>query len=198
MPGRRLWNRMLHGCVHLAHYDILYIGNTRCIWRTMLSRCYVLTSCMQQMSDAMLMHGQFIHEWRLSFFAEIERIQKGETKKEPEKETYLDLFATKNLKLKERVLIPTKQYPKVCMSRLLETWLFHQESSLLFRCLYLMRETRLGSKYCWLTDQMDFKHAASSFIACMCEYARITNFMSTRVGQLVKSCELKPSSCCPS
>lgn len=46
-------------------------------------------------------------------FAEIERIQKGETKKEPEKETYLDLFATKNLKLKERVLIPTKQYPKV-------------------------------------------------------------------------------------
>lgn len=50
------------------------------------------------------------------FFAEIERIQKGETKKEPEKETYLDLFATKNLKLKERVLIPTKQYPKVSMS----------------------------------------------------------------------------------
>lgn len=45
--------------------------------------------------------------------AEIERIQKGETKKEPEKETYLDLFATKNLKLKERVLIPTKQYPRV-------------------------------------------------------------------------------------
>lgn len=59
-----------------------------------------------------------------SFFAEIERIQKGETKKEPEKETYLDLFATKNLKLKERVLIPTKQYPKVCMSRLLYTWSF--------------------------------------------------------------------------
>lgn len=53
----------------------------------------------------------------LCFFAEIERIQKGETKKEPEKETYLDLFATKNLKLKERVLIPTKQYPKVSMSR---------------------------------------------------------------------------------
>lgn len=50
-------------------------------------------------------------------FAEIEKIQKGETKKEPEKETYLDLFATKNLKLKERVLIPTKQYPKVSMSR---------------------------------------------------------------------------------
>lgn len=45
--------------------------------------------------------------------AEIEKIQKGETKKEPEKETYLDLFATKNLKLKERVLIPTKQYPRV-------------------------------------------------------------------------------------
>lgn len=71
-------------------------------------------------SDAVLMHVQFIYQWRL-FFAEIERIQKGETKKEPEKETYLDLFATKNLKLKERVLIPTKQYPKVCMSRLLYT-----------------------------------------------------------------------------
>lgn len=50
--------------------------------------------------------------------AEIERIQKGETKKEPEKETYLDLFATKNLKLKERVLIPTKQYPRVSVSLL--------------------------------------------------------------------------------
>ncbi|PWA16417.1 hypothetical protein CCH79_00004607 [Gambusia affinis] len=30
-----------------------------------------------------------------------------------EKETYLDLFATKTMKLKERVLIPTKQYPRV-------------------------------------------------------------------------------------
>lgn len=44
---------------------------------------------------------------------EIDRIQKGETKKEPEKESYLDLFATKNHKIKERVLIPTKQYPRV-------------------------------------------------------------------------------------
>lgn len=51
--------------------------------------------------------------------AEIEKIQKGETRKEPEKETYLDLFATKNLKLKERVLIPTKQYPRVSVSFLL-------------------------------------------------------------------------------
>lgn len=42
---------------------------------------------------------------------EIDRIQKGETKKEAE--TYLDLFTTKNIKLKERVLIPVKQYPKV-------------------------------------------------------------------------------------
>lgn len=56
----------------------------------------------------------------LSCFAEIERIQKGETKKEPEKETYLDLFATKNLKLKERVLIPTKQYPRVRIAFSLE------------------------------------------------------------------------------
>lgn len=44
-------------------------------------------------------------------FLEIDRIQKGETKKEAE--TYLDLFTTKNIKLKERVLIPVKQYPKV-------------------------------------------------------------------------------------
>lgn len=44
-------------------------------------------------------------------FPEIDRIQKGETKKETE--TYLDLFTTKNIKLKERVLIPVKQYPKV-------------------------------------------------------------------------------------
>lgn len=42
---------------------------------------------------------------------EIDRLQKGDTKKEAE--TYLDLFTTKNIKLKERVLIPVKQYPKV-------------------------------------------------------------------------------------
>ncbi|KAM6913195.1 KH domain-containing, RNA-binding, signal transduction-associated protein 1-like [Xenentodon cancila] len=56
--------------------------------------------------------SSFTHAMKL-ISAEIERIQKGETKKEPEKETYLDLFATKSLKLKERVLIPTKQYPRV-------------------------------------------------------------------------------------
>ncbi|XP_028294041.1 KH domain-containing, RNA-binding, signal transduction-associated protein 1a [Gouania willdenowi] len=56
--------------------------------------------------------SSFTHAMKL-ISAEIEKIQKGESKKEPEKETYLDLFATKNLKLKERVLIPTKQYPKV-------------------------------------------------------------------------------------
>uniref|UniRef100_A0A8C6WWJ0 KH domain containing, RNA binding, signal transduction associated 1a n=1 Tax=Neogobius melanostomus TaxID=47308 RepID=A0A8C6WWJ0_9GOBI len=32
---------------------------------------------------------------------------------ETEKETYLDLFATKNQKLKERVLIPVKQFPRI-------------------------------------------------------------------------------------
>ena len=47
--------------------------------------------------------------------AEIERVQKGEPLKDTEKETYLDLFATRNLKLKERVLIPTKLYPRVCI-----------------------------------------------------------------------------------
>lgn len=59
--------------------------------------------------------------WFLSFaklsavllsISEIERIQKGEAKKD-ERETYLDLFTVKNVKLKERVLIPVKQYPKV-------------------------------------------------------------------------------------
>lgn len=42
---------------------------------------------------------------------EIERIQKGEPKKEGE--TYLDLFTAKNVRVKERVLIPVKQYPRV-------------------------------------------------------------------------------------
>lgn len=74
--------------------------------------------------------------------AEIERIQKGEAKKEPEKETYLNLFDTKNLKLKERVLIPTKQYPRVsvsdwlccprinqvmCLSKLISAWKIMQQ-----------------------------------------------------------------------
>lgn len=49
-------------------------------------------------------------------FVEIDRIQKGEPKKEQDKEKYLDLFATKNLQLKERVLIPSKQYPRVNQS----------------------------------------------------------------------------------
>ncbi|XP_072313218.1 KH domain-containing, RNA-binding, signal transduction-associated protein 1a isoform X2 [Eucyclogobius newberryi] len=56
--------------------------------------------------------SSFTHAMKL-ISAEIDRIQKGETKKDNEKETYLDLFATKNLKLKERVLIPIKQFPRV-------------------------------------------------------------------------------------
>lgn len=55
--------------------------------------------------------SSFTHAMKL-ISAEIERIQKGETKSDQQKETYLDLFATKNLKLKERVLIPVKQYPR--------------------------------------------------------------------------------------
>lgn len=64
--------------------------------------CMLFVCCM----DAWL-------KYDLSLFLcpEIDRIQKGETKKEAE--TYLDLFTTKNIKLKERVLIPVKQYPKV-------------------------------------------------------------------------------------
>ncbi|KAL3049029.1 hypothetical protein OYC64_008496 [Pagothenia borchgrevinki] len=56
--------------------------------------------------------SSFTHAMKL-ISAEIDRINKGETKKESEKEIYQDLFANKNLKLKERVLIPTKQYPRV-------------------------------------------------------------------------------------
>ncbi|XP_015245401.1 KH domain-containing, RNA-binding, signal transduction-associated protein 1a [Cyprinodon tularosa] len=56
--------------------------------------------------------SSFTHAMKL-ITAEIERIQKGEPKKAQEKETYLDLFATKTMKLKERVLIPSKQYPRV-------------------------------------------------------------------------------------
>ncbi|KAH1175285.1 KH domain-containing, RNA-binding, signal transduction-associated protein 1 isoform X1 [Mauremys mutica] len=52
----------------------------------------------------------FTHAMQL-LTAEIEKIQKGETKKD-EEENYLDLFSHKNMKLKERVLIPVKQYPK--------------------------------------------------------------------------------------
>ncbi|XP_066573444.1 KH domain-containing, RNA-binding, signal transduction-associated protein 1b isoform X1 [Amia ocellicauda] len=54
--------------------------------------------------------SSFTHAMKL-VSAEIERIQKGEPKKEDE-DTYLDLFSHKNVKLKERVLIPVKQYPK--------------------------------------------------------------------------------------
>ncbi|XP_068015378.1 KH domain-containing, RNA-binding, signal transduction-associated protein 1 isoform X3 [Melanerpes formicivorus] len=53
----------------------------------------------------------FTHAMQL-LTAEIEKIQKGETSKKEEEENYLDLFSHKNMKLKERVLIPVKQYPK--------------------------------------------------------------------------------------
>ncbi|KAK0137927.1 KH domain-containing, RNA-binding, signal transduction-associated protein 1 [Merluccius polli] len=54
--------------------------------------------------------SSFTHAMKL-LNAEIDRVQKGEPKKEGG-EAYLDLFTTKNIKLKERVLIPVKQYPK--------------------------------------------------------------------------------------
>lgn len=72
------------------------------------------TLCLTEMYFAsltpVLLHEHFA--WNdPSPLLEIDRIQKGETKKEAE--AYLDLFTTKNIKLKERVLIPVKQYPKV-------------------------------------------------------------------------------------
>ncbi|XP_077446550.1 KH domain-containing, RNA-binding, signal transduction-associated protein 1b [Stigmatopora argus] len=51
----------------------------------------------------------FTHAMKL-LEAEIERVQKGESKEGDD--TYLDLFTNKFIKLKERVLIPVKQYPK--------------------------------------------------------------------------------------
>ncbi|XP_026079235.1 KH domain-containing, RNA-binding, signal transduction-associated protein 1-like [Carassius auratus] len=53
--------------------------------------------------------SSFTHAMKL-LSAEIERVQKGEPKKESE--TYLDLFTAKNVRVKERVLIPVKQYPR--------------------------------------------------------------------------------------
>ncbi|XP_063040654.1 KH domain-containing, RNA-binding, signal transduction-associated protein 1a isoform X1 [Engraulis encrasicolus] len=53
--------------------------------------------------------SSFTHAMKL-LNEEIERIQKGEPKKEGE--TYLDLFNNKNVRVKERVLIPVKQYPR--------------------------------------------------------------------------------------
>ncbi|XP_010779582.1 KH domain-containing, RNA-binding, signal transduction-associated protein 1-like isoform X1 [Notothenia coriiceps] len=53
--------------------------------------------------------SSFTHAMKL-LNAEIDRLQKDETKKEAD--DYMDLFTTKNIKLKERVLIPVKQYPK--------------------------------------------------------------------------------------
>ncbi|KAI4883648.1 hypothetical protein NFI96_015506 [Prochilodus magdalenae] len=53
--------------------------------------------------------SSFTHAMKL-LSAEIERIQKGEPKKD--EETYLDLFTTKNVRVTQRVLIPVKQYPR--------------------------------------------------------------------------------------
>ncbi|XP_053571793.1 KH domain-containing, RNA-binding, signal transduction-associated protein 1-like [Bombina bombina] len=43
---------------------------------------------------------------------EIEKLKKGDDGKKDEEDTYLDLFSHKNMKLKERILIPVKLYPK--------------------------------------------------------------------------------------
>ncbi len=56
-------------------------------------------------------------------FAEIERVQKGEPKKESE--TYLDLYTAKNVRVKERVLIPVKQYPRVSSYTLSEFCMYN-------------------------------------------------------------------------
>lgn len=69
----------------------------------------------------MLVEGKYKAALFLSRL-EIEKIQKGETTKKDEEENYLDLFSHKNMKLKERVLIPVKQYPKVRASKEPKLW----------------------------------------------------------------------------
>ncbi|XP_062866180.1 KH domain-containing, RNA-binding, signal transduction-associated protein 1b [Trichomycterus rosablanca] len=63
----------------------------------------------QLLAERDSLDASFIHAMKL-LTAEIERVQKDEPEKDTE--TYLDLFTAKNIKLKERVLIPVKQYPK--------------------------------------------------------------------------------------
>ncbi|KAM9824460.1 KH domain-containing, RNA-binding, signal transduction-associated protein 1b isoform 1-T1 [Neosynchiropus ocellatus] len=63
----------------------------------------------QLLAEKDTLDPSFIHAGKL-LNAEIDRLQKGDSNKGAE--TYLDLFTTKNIKLKERVLIPVKQYPK--------------------------------------------------------------------------------------
>ncbi|XP_052007705.1 KH domain-containing, RNA-binding, signal transduction-associated protein 1a [Xyrauchen texanus] len=53
--------------------------------------------------------SSFTHSMKL-LTAEIERVQKGEPKRDGE--MYLDLLTAKNVRVKERVLIPVKQYPR--------------------------------------------------------------------------------------
>ncbi|XP_067281051.1 KH domain-containing, RNA-binding, signal transduction-associated protein 1b [Pseudorasbora parva] len=63
----------------------------------------------QLLAERDSLDASFTHAMKL-ISAEIERVEKGDTEKNPD--SYLDLFTTKNVKLKERVLIPVKQYPK--------------------------------------------------------------------------------------
>lgn len=77
----------------------------------------ILFYCLNTLSETM----------PLPSFLEIDRLQKDETKKEAD--DYMDLFTTKNIKLKERVLIPVKQYPKVSLSFFFFFVSFHREPS---------------------------------------------------------------------
>lgn len=47
------------------------------------------------------------------FFAEIEKYEGDELRKDGDMKKYLDIISNKNIKLSERVLIPVQQYPKV-------------------------------------------------------------------------------------
>lgn len=101
---------------HTHHLQFIFSSKTFHAIQSISVHLVVCTN--QKQSSLDLFHCIIQASLFLSFFffgmwciTEIERIQKGEPKKDGE--TYLDLFTTKNVRVKERVLIPVKQYPRV-------------------------------------------------------------------------------------
>lgn len=65
----------------------------------------------QLLAERDSLDASFTHAMKL-LSAEIQRLEKGEPEEKVTAESYLDIFTTKNIKLKERVLIPVKQHPR--------------------------------------------------------------------------------------
>ncbi|KAJ7404591.1 hypothetical protein BTVI_71902 [Pitangus sulphuratus] len=64
--------------------------------------------------------GTALQTPRLTIAREMEKFQGSEGKKEDEEKKYLDVISNKNIKLSERVLIPVKQYPKLCAGQFVQ------------------------------------------------------------------------------